>query len=163
MVWRGARSIDKDSQESADYWKNTGKLRTPATVNRRLAVRRMILTHATKMRDPLTGTPVIAYAPKIKDLREPKRDARPTRELVMQRLNEIQPAHAVDAMVITLCFGFRGAEAFSLQLTNCDWEGSGVRLLAAGVKEKKDAFLRGSQYAMGYLRCLAMEADERGV
>lgn len=163
LVWRGARSIDKDSPEAAHYWKDTGKLRTPATVNRRLAVLRMILTRATQMRDPLTGEPAIARAPEIKDLREPKRDARPTPEAVMQRLNEILPRHAVDAMVITLCFGFRGGEAFSLRDTNCDWQASGVRLLADGVKEKKDAFLPGSQYAMGYLRCLAMEAEDRGV
>lgn len=163
MVWRGARSIDKDSPEAAAYWRDTGKLRTPATVNRRLAVLRMILTHATKMRDPLTQEPVIARAPEIKDLKEPKRRARPTPEPVMQRLNEILPAHAVDAMVITLLFGFRSGEAFSLIESQVDWQAEGVRLFAEGVKDGEDVFLPGAQFAMGYLRCLAMEADDRGV
>jgi hypothetical protein len=39
----------------------------------------------------------------------------------------------------------------------------GVRLFAEDVKDHEDTFLPGSQEAMGYLRCLAMEADLRGM
>jgi integrase len=66
-------------------------------------------------------------------------------------------------MVITLLFGFRSGEAFSLTESQVDWQAEGVRLFAEGVKDAEDVFLPGAQFAMGYLRCLAMEADERGV
>jgi hypothetical protein len=82
---------------------------------------------------------------------------------VIHRLTELLPQHAVDALVITLCFGFRSSEAFTLQEPQVDWHAEGIRLFYDGVKDKKDAFLPGSQFAMGYLRCLAMEADARGL
>jgi integrase len=65
--------------------------------------------------------------------------------------------------VLTLYFGFRKGEAFGLQEKNIDWFAEGVRLFAEDVKDKEDTFLPGSQEAMGYLRCLAIEADRRGV
>jgi hypothetical protein len=141
MVWRGGRSIDKDDEGAEFYWKDTGKIRSPATVNRRLAVLRMILTRATQMRDPLTNEPVIARVPVFADLKEPKRRARPTPEPVMQRLMEILPLHAIDALVITLYFGFRSSEAFGLEEVNCDWQSQGVRLFAEDVKDAEDVFL----------------------
>jgi hypothetical protein len=132
-------------------------------VNRRLAVLRQILDRATQIRDPLTGKTVIDQAPVFKDLAEPKRRGRPVPEPVLSRLMEILPAHAIDALVITLYFGFRRGEAFQLVEAQCDWHAQGVRLRYDGVKDKKDAFLPGGLEAMGYLRCLAMEAEARGV
>ena len=162
-VWRGARSMDPMSDEAQAFWKDTGKMRSPATVNRHLALLRLIVNRSAEMRDPLTQAPVLARIPVIEDLTEPKRRARPTPEPVMQRLMGILPAHTIDAMVITLCFGFRGGEAFGLQEPEVDWHALGVRLFAEGVKDAEDTFLPGSPFAMGYLRCLAMEADERGL
>jgi len=76
---------------------------------------------------------------------------------------EILPQHAVDALVITLYFGFRSGEAFGLKEEHCDWQSQRVRLFAEEVKDAEDVFLPGSQFAMGYLRCLAIEAEERGL
>ena len=66
-------------------------------------------------------------------------------------------------MTITLCFGFRSSEAFGLKEDQVDWQAEGVRLFGEDVKDAEDVFLPGSQFAMGYLRCLAMEAEDRGV
>lgn len=160
-VWTGAQKAPRDTPEAEKFWRDTGKPRTPATVNRRLATLRQILEHAGRMRDPLTQELVLKQVPVFADLPEPKRQARPTPDAVMQRLYEILPQHAIDAMVLTLCFGFRGSEAFGLLKPHVDWAAEGVRVFHDGVKEKRDEFLPGSQFAMGYLRCLAIEADDR--
>jgi hypothetical protein len=115
------------------------------------------------MHDPLTGDPMLMRIPKFDDLPEPKRRARPTPEPVLQRLTDILPSHAVDALTIALCFGFRSSEAFGLKEDQVDRLAEGVRLFGEDVKDVEDVFLPGSQFAMGYLRCLAMEAEERGV
>jgi integrase len=160
-VWTGAQRRSRTGEGADAFWKDTGKARSPATVNRRLAVLRMILNRASEMRDPLTGARILERIPKIEDLPEPKRRARPTPEPVLARLQEILPPHAIDALVLTLCFGFRKGEAFGLQESQVDWHAEGVRLFNEHVKDAEDVFLPGSQFAMGYLRCLSMEADAR--
>lgn len=162
-VWKGGRQADPEGLANEDLWADTGRLRSPATINRRLDVLRLIMGRAAKMRDPATGRQVIDRAPVIEDLPEPKRRARPTPEPVLQRLQEILPAHAIDALTITLYFGFRRSEAFGLKEEHVDWHAAGVRLFAEDVKDAEDVFLPGSPEAMGYLRCLAMEAEARGV
>jgi integrase len=162
-VWTGGPGFDRADEDAAAFWKDTGKTRSPATVNRRLAILRLILGRAHTMRDPVSQDEVLPRVPSFEDLQEPRRRARPTPEPVLERLMAILPQHTVDAMVITLYFGFRRGEAFGLQEGNVDWHAGGVRLWAETVKDAEDAFLPGSQEAMGYLRCLAMEAQERGV
>lgn len=159
-VWVGAQSGDRSDDE---LWKDTGKRRSPATVNRHLAFLRLLFQHATKMRDPVTNQPILARVPEFSDLPEIKRRARPTPEPVLERLMELLPQHAIDGLVVTLCFGFRSSEAFSLQEPQVDWHAEGVRLFGEDVKDSEDVFLPGSQFAMGYLRCLAMEAEARGM
>jgi integrase len=137
--------------------------RAPATVNRYLSVLRQIFKHALEMRDPITRQPVLETLPAIKDLRELNRRARPIPEPVLERLLEILPQHTKDAIILTLYFGFRRGEVFGLQEKNVDWLAEGIRLYAEDVKDKEDAFLPGSQEAMGHLRCVAMEAEARHV
>jgi integrase len=163
MVWKGAQNIQRDTPGAEKFWKDTGKTRSASTTNRHLAVLRLILEHAGKMRDPVTRQLILEQVPKFADLDEPKRSARPTPEPVIERLTELLPQHAIDALVITLCFGFRSGEAFTLQESQVDWHAEGIRLFYDGVKDKKDAFLPGPQFGMGYLRCLAIEAQARGV
>src|ERR1019366_899744 len=67
------------------------------------------------------------------------------------------------AMMLTLCFGFRGSEVFGLTVDQIDWEAGGLRLYYEDVKDREDVFLPGAQFAMGYLRFLAMEAEARGL
>jgi hypothetical protein len=95
-------------------------------------------------------------------MRRPKRKARPMPDQVSGEIMSIMPAHVVDAMMLTAMFGFRKGEAFTLQRTQIDWDHEGVRLQAEDVKDDEDAFLPASQFAMGYLRCLDMDAEARG-
>ena len=162
MVWKGGQQ-SRDVSGAERFWHPTGRTRSPATANRHFALLRLILAHAHNMRDPVTGQRALPEIPKFKDLDEPKRRARPVPEPVLRRLIEILPQHAIDALVITLCFGFRAGEAFGLVEPQVDWHAEGVRLFGEDVKDGEDVFLPGSQFAMGCLRALAMEAEARGV
>jgi hypothetical protein len=149
-VWKGARHIARDTPQAAKFWNDTGRNRSASTTNRHLASLRQIIKHAGKMRDPITQEPILKQVPQFADLKEPKRSARPTPEPVMQRLTEMLPQHAVDALVLTLCFGFRSTEAFTLQEQQVDWHAEGIRLFYDRVKDKKDSFLpaRNSPWAI---------------
>lgn len=163
MAWKGGPKRDPAADENSSYWVQTDKLRSIATINLYLGTLRQVFDRAAAHRDPATGLPVFAWLPTVKDLRRPKRRGRPMPDQVSGEIMSIMPPHVVDAMMLTAMFGFRRGEAFSLKRTAIDWDNGGIRLLAEEVKDDEDAFLPASQFAMGYLWCLDMEADARGV
>jgi integrase len=156
-IWCGGPS--KTPGNLVKAWKDSGRTRSPARVNRYLPLLRAAFQRAYNTRDPRTGQRAIDEVPAIVDLDETKKKARPVPESVLSRLYDILPAHVIDAMVLTLCFGFRRGEAFTLQTHQVDWQAEGIRLMGEDVKDAEDAFLPVSQFAIGYLRCLAIEAD----
>lgn len=163
LSWRGGPSRDPKDPQHARFWIKTSKPRGPATINLYLGPLRQALERATKMRDPVSGQPVLERAPIVPELAVPRRKARPVPDSVLSDLITKMPAHVVDAIMLTLFFGFRKGEVFGLKRHNIDFEASGVRLFAESVKDAEDTFLPGSPMAMGYLRCLDMEAEERHV
>lgn len=162
-VWAGGPRRDPALPTNARFWKIRHGTRGPATVNLYLKLLRQALDHAAQVRDPLTGAPVIAHAPKVIDLDVPKRKARPVPDAVLSEVLDKLPQHTRDAVVLTLFFGFRRGEVFSLEIKHVDVEARGVRLEAEDVKDDEDAFLPGSPEAMAYLQRLVDEARARGV
>lgn len=160
--WKGGPKRDPEDLRNADFWVSTGKPRSPATINLYLEPLRECLQRAARIRDPLTSTPLIPFAPDVPQLHRPKRKARPIPDDLIGEIMAAMPPHVVDAMMITLFFGFRKGEAFGLKRHDCDWARGGVVLEHDRVKDKEDAFLPGSDMAMGYLRCLDMEAEAKG-
>lgn len=160
-VWQGGPT--KTPGKLANRWKAhpSGRTRSLARVNRAFPLLRAAFNRAYNTRDPINRERAIDEIPVIKDLPEVKRKARPVPESVLARLQEILPPHIIDGLVVTLCCGFRRNEAFSLMDPQVDWLAYGVRLAGEDVKDSEDAFLPVSQFAIGYLRCLAMEADAR--
>lgn len=163
MVWIGGPISEPGALARRWSPHPAGKTRSPARVNRYLPLLRAAFDRAHNTRDALTGARAVDDIPAIKDLAETKRKARPVPEAALQRLHDLLPAHVIDGMVVTLYFGFRQGEAFGLTKDQVDWQASGVRLFAEHVKDAEDVFLPASQVALGYLRCLAIEADARRV
>jgi integrase len=98
----------------------------------------------------------------VKDLDTPKRKARPVPDMILKDVLTSVPQHVVEAIMLTLYFGFRKGEAFRLQLRHIDFELGGVRLFAEEVKDDEDEFLPGAPEAMLFLRKLVDQAKERG-
>jgi integrase len=121
-----------------------------------------VLEYAGKVRDPLTGEPALRCVPKVPELPVMKRKARPVPENVLSALMETLPTHTVEALTLTLFFGFRRGEVFGLQAHNIDFDAGGIRLYAENVKDAEDTFLPGGPEAMGYLQNLADQAAARG-
>lgn len=158
--WKGGPQLDSRDPANDHYWRDTGKPRSVATVNMYLGTLREILGRAAAQRDA-AGDRVFKWLPEVTDLRRPKRKARPMPSQVSGEIMGIMPPHVIDAMMLTAMFGFRKGEAFGLQRTQIDWDHDGVRLQAENVKDAEDVFLPASQFAMGYLRCLDMDAEAR--
>jgi integrase len=163
-VWTGGpgHDRDRDEEELHTLWKDTGRTRSPATVNRYLSLLRQIIGQAAAMRDT-DGRTVLDFVPQIKELPELKRRARPTPEPVLETVIGKLPPHAGEAVILTLFFGFRASEVFTLEIPQVDFTANGVWLAAEDVKDREDAFLPGSSEAMAFLRQLVEQAKERGV
>jgi integrase len=160
-IWKGGPTLDSKNPANDHYWQDTGKPRSVATVNLYLGTLREIFGRADAQRDA-NGDKTFKWLPTVKDIRRPKRKARPMPSHVSGEIMSIMPSHVIDAMMLTAMFGFRRGEAFTLQRSQIDWDHKGVRLLAENVKDAEDVFLPASQFAMGYLRCLDMAAEARG-
>lgn len=161
--WHGGPLRDPSDPVNDRFWTYSGPPRSPATVNLYLTVLRQVLERAEKMTDPQTGRPVLERAPDVDDVPVTKRKARPMPDQVTADIVAILPPHTVDAIMLTLLFGFRKGEAYGLRRHQVQWDLDGILLAGEDVKDREDAFLPASQMAMGYLRCLDLEAEERGV
>jgi len=163
MIWIGGSKRKRTDAGAAKFWKPSGRTRKPSTVNRYLPMLRAIFARAYKVRDPITNERAIAELPKIADLDEPKRKARPIPDGVLEFVMKNLPQHAREALIATLLFGFRKTEIFQLEIPDLDFEMSGVWLSHEHVKDNEDAFLPGSPEAMAFMQQLVDQARARGV
>ncbi len=160
--WALAQPLKRWCGEKKGYVDGDTK-RSPATVNRYLVPLRQMLKRAAKMRDGVTGRPILPDPPEVPELAAPKRIPRPVPDAVATRLLEILPEHVRDAMTLTLFFGFRRDEVFGLTVAHIDRDAGGLRLPAEMVKANRDEFLPGAPAAMALLTRLARQAAKRGV
>jgi integrase len=162
MSWQGGPRRDPADEDNARYWKPLDRTRAPATINLYLTMLRQCLDRASKVRDPITGKPAIDHLPKVPELPVPRRKARPIPDAILADVLAAVPQHVREAMLLTLYFGFRRGEVFSLQIHNVDFDAGGVRLFAESVKDAEDTFLPGAPEAMTFLKSLVDQARNRG-
>ena len=106
-VWVGGPSKKSDETQKSWAAHPTGKTRSSATVNRYLPLLRAIFHRAYQIRDPITRQRAIDDIPPIPKLTELKRKARPVPDDVLVDLMNTLPVHVVEALKVTLFFGFR--------------------------------------------------------
>jgi len=159
-VWIAGPGKKDDGKRFAAH--PSGKTRSPATVNRYLPMLRAAFRRAHMTRDPVTRERAIDEIPPIPKLQELKRKARPIPDDALRDILAILPTHVAEALKLTLYFGFRRNEVFSLTVGQIDFDAGGIRLEAKNVKNKTDAFLPGGRDAMQFLAQLVDQARERG-
>lgn len=160
MVWIGGPLA---SSTKIKQWKPhpSGKTRSAARVNRYLPILRAIFERAYNTRDSHTRERAIEAIPVIKDLAETKRKARPVPDGVLSTVLERLPAHVCEAVKVTLFFGIRRSEVFSLTVSQVDFDARGIRLEGVNVKDREDAFIPGSSQAMQFMAQLVDQAKDR--
>jgi integrase len=160
-VWIGGPT----KKDGEDNWAShpSGRTRGSATVNRYLPLLRAAFRRAYLSRDPVTRERAVEDVPPIPKLMELKRKARPVPDDALMDLMKTLPAHVVEALKVTLFFGFRRNEAFSLTIGQVDFAAGGIRLEAKNVKNRTDAFLPGSRHAMQFMAQLVDQARDRGI
>ena len=163
MVWTGGRARRRDDPDAAQFWRPSGRTRSPGTINRYLPTLRAIFDRAFKTRDSVTRERAIDEKPKIKMLKVGKRKARPVPESVLDHITRHLPQHVAEALTATRCFGFRRSEIYRLEIADVDFEKGGVWLSHDAVKDDEDAFTPGSPDAMAFMRGLVDQANARNV
>lgn len=161
QIWAGGSEAESKRTRLHPTRRLGSRIRSPATVNLHLHVLRQIIRRAAKSRDEF-GNPILSEVPVVPILKTPKRKARPVPDVVLTRVMSLLPAHSVKAIFLTLFFGFRQSEVFTLQKHQIDFAAGGIRLAAEDVKDDEDAFLPGAPDGMAFLALLAGEAELRG-
>lgn len=162
-VWAGGPKRDARAPENAKFWRQTGEARGPHVANLYLEILRQIIAKAATLRDPLTRELIMPEPPSVPKLPTLKRKARPIPDNVLSEILEDLPQHSCEAVALTLLFGFRQGEAFSLQIHNVDRQARGIRLFAEDVKDGEDTFLPAGRDGMAYVERLIAQAEARGV
>ena len=161
-IWIGGPAKKSQTHADASLWRDTGRVRAPARVNRCLAQLSAVLrlAHATRGAD---RRPLLDFMPAIEPLPVERRDPNPVPRDVLARIeaDPATPDHLWQAAALVRLFGFRLDEVFSATADRIDRDNRGYRLTAAGSKSKRDDWLPANDEAMQLLEWLALLAAER--
>jgi len=160
-IWTGGPSKEGGKARLSATRKTGTRLRSRASVNLYLHMMRQVFGRASKVRDA-QGNPAIKDIPNVPVLSTPRRRARPVPDYALSKLLTILPEHVMKAIFLTLYFGLRKSEVFSLKTHQADFIAGGIRLEAEDVKDEEDAYLPGAPDAMAFLALLCGETQMRG-
>lgn len=159
MVWRGG------PRKRAKAPAKTGKLeraRSPASVNHRLNCLRATLAQAHRVKDPVSGAPMLPFPPTVTPVPEPKRRPSPIPDAELFARLDKAPPWTRDAAELVRYFGLRRTEALEADLKHIDAEERALRFDGAHTKSGRDEFARPVPGGWEVLTRLARQARARG-
>lgn len=160
QVWRGGpKKRDKAPTK-------TGKLdrkRSPASVNHRLNCLRAAFAQAHRVKDPVTGQPMLPFPPAVTPIPAPKRRPTPIPDAELFARMAKAPPWVADALDLARYFGLRRAEALSVTVDHIDREERALRFSGSTTKSRRDEFARPVPGGWEVLTRLARQARARGV
>lgn len=159
MVWRGGPR--KRAKVPAKL--GTGsRVRSPASVNHRLNCLRAIFGQAHRVKDPVTGLPMLPFPPIVTPVPEPKREPRPMPDDELYARTGVAPAWVREAAELARLFGLRRAEALTVELKHIDRGERALRFDGDDTKSGRDEFARPIAGGWELLTRLARQARRRG-
>lgn len=158
-VWRGGPR----QRLKAPAKMGTGKRqRSPASVNHRLNCLRAALNQAHRVKDPVTGLPMLPFPPTVTPVPQPKRRPRPMPDAeFFARLEEASP-WVTEAAELARYFGLRHSEALGADLAHVDTEHRALRFDGATTKSGRDEFAHPTAGGWELLTRLVRQARARG-
>jgi integrase len=158
-VWRGG------PRARAKAPTKTGKLdrvRSPASVNHRLNCLRAALAQAHRIKDPITGEPMLPFPPVVTPVPAPKRQPAPMPDAELFARLEMAPSCVRDVAELARYFGLRRAEALAVTINHIDRDQRAIRLDGSTTKSGRDEFARPVPGGWEVLMRLARQARGRG-
>ncbi|MGQ3297698.1 tyrosine-type recombinase/integrase [Reyranella sp.] len=160
QVWRGGpRKRDKAPGKAGKIERK----RSPASVNHRLNCLRAAFTQAHRIKDPVSGQPMLPFPPEVKPVPAPKRRPAPMPDAELFARLAKAPPWVIDALDLARYFGLRRAEALSVTLAHIDREERALRFSGSTTKSRRDEFARPVPGGWEVLNRLARQARARGV
>jgi len=157
-VWRGG------PQAKAKAPKKSGELdrvRSPASVNHRLNCLRAAFAQAHRIKDPVTGQPMLPFPPTVTPVPAPKRTPTPMPDPEFFARIEKAPPWAREAAELARYFGLRRAEALEVTLAHIDFDQRALRFDGSTTKSRRDEFARPLPGGWEILMRLAGQAKAR--
>jgi integrase len=163
LIYRGGPKA-RTPEEKARFYApaKDGRKRADSTINRYLICLGEALRIVHGMKDA-AGRPLLAEMPKVPRLDEPEHLPRPVSDDHLKAILSRAPQYLADGVLLVRMMGFRKAEVFSLTVNQVDLQNRGVWLEAESTKANRAEFVPANEEAMGLLRRLVAQANERKV
>jgi integrase len=158
-VWRGGPRARAKAPAKMGELK---RIRSPASVNHRLNCLRAAFAQAHRVKDPVTGQPMLPFPPKVTPVPAPKRRPSPMPDAELFARLEAAPPWVRDAADLARYFGLRRTEALDVTLAHIDREERALRLDGSTTKSGRDEFARPVPGGWEILMRLARQARARG-
>lgn len=136
-VWRGGARSRQRMPEKLGQGERT---RSPASVNHRLNCLRAALAQAHRIKDPITGSPMLPFPPSVDPVPAPKRRPRPMPDAELFARLDKAPPWVREAAELARYFGLRRAEALEVTLAHIDRDHRALRFDGAHTKSGRDEF-----------------------
>ena len=165
LVWKGGprkRSSVKPEQ-LARLMVPGDKVRSPASTNHYLDCLRSAFTVAHRIKDPVTGQPMLPHPPEVRPLPVPKRQPRPMPDAELYARLEGAPPWVVDAAELGRHFGLRLSEALRVTVDHIDHERRSLFFAGTESKSKRDEWAAPIAGGWELLKRLERQAKARGV
>lgn len=159
QVWRGGPKKRAKAPTKAGTLART---RSPASVNHRLNCLRAAFAQAHRVKDPVTGLPMLPFPPEVKPVPAPKRRPSPIPDAELFARLDKAPPWTKDAAELVRYFGLRRTEALEADLKHIDAEERALRFDGAHTKSGRDEFARPVPGGWELLTRLARQARSRG-
>lgn len=159
-VWRGGPRKRQAAPLKAGHLK---RVRSPASVNHRLNCLRAIFGQAHRVKDPVTGLPMLPFPPTVTPVPEPKRKPRPMPDAELFARLEKAPPWTREAAELARYFGLRRAEALTVTVDHIDHGEKALRFDGAHTKSGRDEFAQPIAGGWALLLRLERQARARGV
>jgi integrase len=158
-VWRGGPR----ARAKATHKLGKGdRVRSPVSVNHRLNCLRAALAQAHRVKDPVTGSPMLPFPPMVTPVPEPKRRPTPMPDAELFARLEEAPPWAREAAELARYFGLRRTEALEVELGHIDRDHRALRFDGATIKSGRDEFAHPIAGGWELLMRLERQARRRG-
>ena len=158
----GSRRRKTGTPADAQFWRDTGKVRSLREVNNHLKCLRALFAIGERVRDPITRQPVLDDAPEVKLHKMPRRMPRPIGDEELHGRLEVAKPWTREAAELARLFGLRLAEALTVERRHIDRETRALRFDAGETKSGNDEFAHGGEAGWQLLLELDVQAIARG-